>query len=75
MDKNQLSPKAIFDFMKVFYEVTGKVIPYEQAEDEANRLISLMTLVLTSDKIRTMKALAKRHISPQRRGKKRKTQV
>ncbi len=52
---NKLKPQAIFDFMKVYYEVTGKVIPYEQAEDEATRLMRLMTLVLTSDKIRAMK--------------------
>ncbi len=55
MSMKKLKPEAILDFMKVYYEITGKVIPYEQAEDEATRLMRLMTLVLTSDKIRAMK--------------------
>lgn len=72
---NKLKPQAIFDFMKVYYEVTGKVIPYEQAENEATRLIRLMTLVLTSDKIRTMIKLIERAKARAKESKERKPQV
>lgn len=71
----KLSPQAIFDFMKVYYEVTGKVISYEQAKDEATRFIRLMTLVLTSDKIRTMKIQIERAKTNAKESKKRKQQV
>lgn len=70
---NKLSPQAIFDFMKVYYEVMGKVIPYEQAEDEATRLLRLMTLVFSSDKIRTMKMQIERAKANTRTNKKRRT--
>jgi len=71
----KLSPKAIFDFMKVYYEVMGMIIPYEQAEEEANRFMRILVLTFPSDKIRTMNALAKRQILNNKRGKKTKSQV
>ncbi|NTV31038.1 hypothetical protein HGA91_03635 [candidate division WWE3 bacterium] len=72
---NKLSPQAIFDFMKVYYEVMGIIIPYEQAEEKANRFMRILVLTFPSDKIRTMKTLARRQFSAQRRGKKRKLQA
>ena len=54
-NQNKLSPKAIFDFMKVYFEVMGIIIPYEQAEEEANRFMRILVLTFPSDKIRTMK--------------------
>jgi len=72
---NKLSPKAIFDFMKVYYEVMGKIIPYEQAEEEANRFMLILVLTFPSDKIRTMKMQIARAKANAKESKKRKPQV
>jgi len=72
---NKLSPKAIFDFMKVYYEVMGKIIPYEQAEEEANRFMRILVLTFPSDKIRTMKMQIARAKANAKESKKRKPQV
>ena len=72
---NKLSPQAVFDFMKVYYEVMGIIITYEQAEEEANRFMRILVLTFPSDKIRTVKALTKRRVLNTKRGKKTKSQV
>ncbi len=71
----KLSPKAIFDFMKVYYEVMGKIISYEQAEEEANRFMRILVLTFPSDKIRTMKMQIARAKANAKVSKNRKTQV
>ena len=57
MKSKKLSPEAIFDFMKVYYKVFGKAIPYEQAEKEAHILMRYIHLAITSHEIRTGKKL------------------
>lgn len=72
---NKLSPKAIFDFMKVYYEVMGKIISYEQAEEEANRFMRILVLTFPSDKIRTMKMQIAQAKSNAKESRKRKPQA
>jgi hypothetical protein len=59
---SRLSYKAIHAFQKVYYEVMGIIIPYAQAEEEANRFIRILVLTFPSNKIRTMETLVRRHI-------------
>lgn len=53
----KLSHKPILEFQKVYKEVHGKEISYEQAKYEGEVLMRLMLLVLTSDEARTKKKL------------------
>jgi len=71
----KLSPQAIFDFMKVYYEVMGKIISYEFAEEEANRFMRILVLTFPSDKIRTMKMQIAQAKANTKESKKRKPQV